>query len=175
VASTFPPLALLAALALMSPMAACAKPEPPVITPKETRVTAVDPLGVSFLARVEATNPNKFELATQGVTARIVLDNDVDLGTVTAPQAVTLPAGQTVLLDLPLAIKWSDLGVVGKLALANRPMPFRIEGHVKIGGEKLNVAVPFKVAGTISREQLAGAALRGLPGGIPGLPGLSPR
>lgn len=169
-------LALAATAALSA--AACAKPEPPTITPKETRVVGVDPGGVSFLAKVEAYNPNKFALATQGVTARIVLDENVELGTVTAPKAVTLPPASRTDLELPLAIRWTDLGVVAKLALSNRPMPFRIDGTMKIGSPKLAVDVPFRLSGTITREELAKAAVKGLPGLPPGLPlpipGLAP-
>lgn len=67
-------------------------PDPPVLTPTETHVVAVDARGLTVLARVDAYNPNRFDLAARSMTAYVTLDDGVDLGSVTATRGVTIPA-----------------------------------------------------------------------------------
>jgi LEA14-like dessication related protein len=163
-------LSLVAPSLLLAVLAAsCSKPQPPVLTPKETRVTAIDGTSLTILAKVDAFNPNGFDLATRSVKAHVVLDDNVDLGTVTAPNGVNIPAKSHTELSLPLSLKWADVTVVAKLAASAKPMPYRVDGTVTIGGDRLNVDVPFTISGTIAREQLLGAALRALPP-LPALP-----
>jgi LEA14-like dessication related protein len=157
-----------AAVAVALVAASCKKPEPPVLTPKETRVTTIDGTGLTVLALVDAYNPNGFDLATRSVKAHITLDDNVDLGTVTAPHGVTLPARGHTDVSIPLSLQWGDVTVVARLAASKKPMPYRLDGTVAIGGDRLSVEVPFTISGTITREQLLGAALRALPP-LPGL------
>ena len=66
---------LLAALVLVT--ASCKKPEPPTIVPKEAKVTAVGPAGVTMQVKVDAVNPNSYPLTAQSITARAKLDGKV--------------------------------------------------------------------------------------------------
>jgi hypothetical protein len=47
-------------------------------------------------------------------------------------------------------------------------VPYVVEGTVNVGGESINVNLPFSISGTITREQAVNAALKSLPA-IPGL------
>ena len=67
---------------------ACAKPEPPKLTPKQASVTGVSLAGVELRLQMDATNPNGFDLSTRSVTAKVVLDGKYDVGNVTAPSGV---------------------------------------------------------------------------------------
>lgn len=147
---------------------ACSKPEPPTLVPKEVKVTAIGPLGLDVLLRLEATNPNRVTLSTQSVTGKATLDGKWDLGTVTVAQPIVLPPNAPTMIDVPMKLPWSDVKALGALATATGPMPYTIEGTVSVGGEKLNVHLPFRIAGTITREQIAGAALKAMPS-LPGL------
>ena len=151
--------ALLAGVAL-----GCSKPEPPVITPKEAIVASVSLTGVDFLLHVEAFNPNRVDLSARSVTGKVMLDGKYDLGTVTIGQAVSLPAGARTMIDVPLATKWSDLGALAGLAGTNRSVPYTIDGVETVGGEHLNVDVPFHMTGTITHDQLVKATMRSVPG-----------
>lgn len=147
---------------------ACSKPEPPTLVPKEAQVTAVSPAGLSVLVRMEATNPNRVTLSAQSVTGKAKLDGKWDLGTVTITKPIVLPPNVPTMIDVPLTMPWKDMTTIGALASAPGPVPYVIEGTVTVGGEKLNVELPFSISGTITREQVVNAALRSLPT-IPGL------
>jgi len=147
--------------------AACARPEPPTLVAKQATVTGVTLAGVDLRLQVEAHNPNGFDLTARTVTAKVTLDGKYDVGTVTVPSGVTLPAGKSTMLDVPTSVKWTDLSQLVALAAANRPIPFTVAGTAAIGGEKLNVDVPFRIDGTMTPEQLGQAATRSL--GIPGM------
>lgn len=153
---------------------ACSKPEPPTLVPKEAKVTAIGPLGLDILLRIEATNPNRITLSTQNVTGKATLDGKWDLGTVTVAQPLVLPPNVPTTIDVPMKLPWSDVKALGALATATGPMPYTIEGTVGVGGEKLNVNLPFSISGTITREQIASAALKAMPA-LPGLDLGAPR
>lgn len=159
------------ALALAGSVAAsgCSKPEPPRITPKEARVRSIGPAGVDLLVTVEAVNPNRVGLSVRSVTGKARLDDRWDLGMVTIAKPIVLPPGTPTTIDAPMTMAWADVQSLAVLAASPRPVPYVVEGTVSIGGERLNVDVPFSLSGTISREDLARAAL----GSIPAIPGLT--
>jgi LEA14-like dessication related protein len=159
-----------AAFALLA-TGACSKPQPPQLTPKEAKVTSVDLAGFEMRVKMEAFNPNGFELSVQSVVARVVVDGTHDLGTVTAPQPFSLPASARTVIDVPLVVKWKGAVNFASLATSKRPIPYTVDGTAKVGGSSLNVDVPFKLQGVITPEQLQQAGLKSLQA-IPGLQGL---
>jgi LEA14-like dessication related protein len=162
---------LLAALAgagcLFIGSAACSKPEPPKLVPKEAKVTAIGPTGASVLLRMEATNPNRLTLSLRSVTGKAKLDGRWELGTVTITKPVVLPPNVPTMIDVPMTLPWTDMKTLGALASTTGPVPYVVDGTVTVGGENLNVDLPFSISGTITREQVLGAALKSLPA-IPG-------
>ena len=122
---------------------ACSKPEPPKLVPKEAKVTAVGVTGLSLLLRMEATNPNRITLSAQSVTAKAKLDGKWDVGTITISKPVVLPPNAPTMIDVPLTMPWTDVSALGALASATGPVPYVVEGTVAVGGEKLNVDLPF--------------------------------
>ena len=151
---------------------ACAKPEPPKLTPKQASVTGVNAATIDFEVEVDAANPNSFAITARTVKAKVTLDGRIDLGEVSVPAGVELPANGTKTVKVPLKAKWSDIGSLAVLGAQNRPIPYTIAGTVAIGSEKLNVDVPFTLEGTIKHEQLVEAAMRSIPAIPSGLPGL---
>jgi len=105
------------------------------------------------------------------VNAKVTLDGRYDAGTVSLSHPLDLPAQKRTLLDIPVTMTWRDLTGLAGLAAAGRDIPYAVEGKVAIGGEKLNVDVPFRIAGTVTQKQLIQATMSSLPQ-IPGLPGL---
>jgi LEA14-like dessication related protein len=152
-------------------LVACAKPEAPRLTPLSAKITAISPLGIDMDLKLEAENPNGIDLTGREVKATITVDGRIVLGTVTVPSRVKLPAHQKTTIDVPVSSRWQDLsGLVG-LVPAAKEVPYKVDGTVEIGGDSLNVTVPFHIVGTVTREQLVQATLNSLPK-IPGfLPG----
>src|SRR5512132_2132749 len=101
-----------AAIALV----ACAKPEPPRLTPLSARVTAISPLGIDVELKLDAENPNASDLSARSVTATITVDGRFTLGSVTVPHAIKLPAHKKTTLDVPVSSRWKDLSGLVSLA-----------------------------------------------------------
>jgi len=131
---------------------------------------AIGTQGIDVLLKVEATNPNGITLTVQSFTGKAKLDGRWDMGTVTVSKPVVLPPRTPTMIDVPMTLPWTDMTTLAQVAASQQPVPYVVEGTAKIGGEKLNVDVPFTIPGTITREQLIGAALNSLPA-IPGLVG----
>lgn len=163
-------------LALTLAAGACSKPKAPELTPQEATITAVDLSGFDMRVKMDAYNPNGFPLAVRTVSARVVVDGTQDLGTVTSTQPISLPASAHTTLDVPMNVKWRSVGGLATIAAAQRPVPYVLDGTATIGGESLNVDVPFRMQGVLTAEQLQNAAMKSLQNlpGLQGLPGLMP-
>jgi hypothetical protein len=155
-------------LRLLLPLASlalgCSKPVPPTIVPDSATVTSADAQGLHVSVTLTATNPNRVDLPIQDVTAHVVLAGTLDLGTTTLQKAVTLPAGQPTKLDLPFSVPWTDLLALAGLVASPAPVLFTVDGNVDLGGDLVHVSVPFTMKGTMTHEQLMGAASRSMPG-----------
>jgi LEA14-like dessication related protein len=155
-------MALAAGMTLV--LAACSKPEPPVLRALDAQVTNLTPAAVELLVRVEAYNPNRFGLTAQSVTSHLVVDGRIDLGTATLPGPIALPAEGRTTVQLPVTLPFRDAGTVALLAATGAPVPYTVDGTARIGGERLNVEVPFRVEGALSQADFVRATLRSLPG-----------
>lgn len=149
---------------------ACEKPAPPKVVPKGARVAAITPAGLDVVVKIEATNPNSVTLSAQSFTGKAKLDGKWDLSPVTIAKPVVLPPHQPTTIEVPLTMPWRDLSVLAALSTVKRPVPYVLDCSVRIGGESLNVDVPFSVTGTITREQIAAAAGKTIPGFLPPRP-----
>jgi LEA14-like dessication related protein len=159
------------ALVLALCLVACSKPKPPTITPEKGQVTSVTPFGVDLDLTLGVDNPNKVSLPVQGVTAKVMLDGKIDMGTVTSDKAIDLPAGKKTSMTVPVSVKWNDFPAIMQLAAQSKDVPYSVDGKVKLGGALLNVEVPFTMTGTITHDELVKATLKSIPK-IPGLPNL---
>jgi hypothetical protein len=68
-------------------------------------------------------------------------------------------------VTVPLA--WADLGAVASAAAAGRDVKYTATGTVTLGGDLLNVTLPFATSGTIAQRDLAQGAVNLLPGLMP--------
>jgi hypothetical protein len=151
------------AVATIAAVVSCSKPAPPTLVAERVTVTSIDVQGLGVNVAMSVTNPNSVDLSVSGITSHIVLDKTHDIGTVTLPEAITLPAGKTTKLDLPIALKWTDLGVLGEVAVTSNAVPYSVDGTLELGGSLLHVGVPFHLEGSIPHDQLVGATLNSLP------------
>jgi LEA14-like dessication related protein len=142
---------------------ACSKPDAPTLTPERVEVLGVTPQGLSLQITLKADNPNGFALSARSVKARVVLDGSVDLGEVVVPAKVKLPKRASTSIVVPLQVKWTNLAALGLLAASKPVIPFTMTGTANVGGEGLNLDLPFTLAGSLTREQLLQATAAGLP------------
>jgi LEA14-like dessication related protein len=150
-------LLLLGALAL----AACSKPKPPTLTPRAAQVTAVSATGVELGVELDAHNPNGFPLMCSQVTAAFELQDGTPLGSATSSEPFTLPADGDATIQAKLQVRFSSASALAPYALAAKPVPYRLRGSARVGGENLNVEVPFSLDGVLTPEQVIAAGLHG--------------
>ncbi len=159
VSSTMRHLLLLAATALLS---GCSKPAPPTLTPERVTVNGVDPSGLALTVTISAANPNSADLSVSDVSSHVLLANH-DVGTVTVPESLTLPAGKTTKIDVPVKVSWSDVSMLAQLAASNAPVPYSVDGTLNLGGSLLHVGVPFHLDGSLTHQQMVSAVMRSMP------------
>jgi LEA14-like dessication related protein len=150
-------------LVLSTFVAACSKPSPPTLAPEKVSVNRVDLKGLALDISMSATNPNSVDLTASGVSSHVVVDGTHDVGTIALPKTITLPAGTTTRLDFPLALTWSDVGVVAQLALSTGAVPYSVDGTLEMGGSLVHLGVPFHLDGTITHAQVVGAMMNSIP------------
>jgi LEA14-like dessication related protein len=165
------PLASGALFVAVAAALGCSKPAPPTLVPVSAAVTQLTPVGLDLALTLNATNPNASDLSAQGVSAHVVLNRDLDLGTVSSSEAIVLPAGKTTTITVPLSVKWASLASVAALVQTTADVPYAVDGTVTMGGTLLNVGLPFHLDGRVTHAQLLDATLRSIPG-LEGLPGL---
>jgi len=153
-------LALPAAIVVL---VGCARPKPPTITPEKATITSIGPGGIGVLLELGLDNPNSVELAGRSVTAKVVLHGKYDLGTVTAPNGIKLPAGKRTDLTMPMSLPWKDLTSLLALAGQSRNVPYEVDGTLTVGGDTLHADVPFHLNGVLTHEQLIQATVNSLP------------
>jgi hypothetical protein len=141
----------------------CSKPAPPTLTPDQAAVTSIDVQGIGLSLTMSVTNPNADDLSARGITSHVVVDKTHDVGTVSLPKTLTLPAGQTTKIVVPVSLNGNDVGVLAQVAATNGNLPYSVDGTLDMGGKLLHVGVPFHLDGTLSHEQLVGATLKSLP------------
>ena len=156
-------------LAATVALAACSKPEPPTVTPISGRVTKIDSSGITVEAKLEAHNPNDFEIKVKSFTATIVLDDKHNIGTVTAPHAITLPANKKKQFEIPISLNWANAASLAPLAMSNRDVPYEASGKVKVSAQSIELELPFTVKGVVTHQQLVQAVGSAIPK-VPGLP-----
>ena len=152
--------------------AACQKPQAPQLVPREVVMTELGPTGASFRIKLAATNPNSFALSANSFRAHLVFDGGkIDVGTVNVTTPFALPASTTTELDVPVTLSWQGVTALATLAAQKPVIPYVIDGTVNVGGERLNVDLPYSVAGSVTQAQIMQATMKGLSN-VPGLQGL---
>lgn len=154
-------LASIAAAATLT-LAACSRPEPPQITTIGGKVTSISLGGIDVNATLEAYNPNSFDLEVKSFKAHVVLNGDVDLGTVTAKKVLKLPSKKKVRFDVPIHAGWPNAAALGALAATNKDVPYDVKGEAEVT-EPVDITVPFHVKGMVTHAQLVQAAGSAIP------------
>jgi Late embryogenesis abundant protein len=144
--------------------AACAKPKPPTIAAKSAQVLEVGPAGLKLAVAFDVTNPNGFPLLVHSVDGSFALGPGpgAELGRAHAEPASSIPAEGTSSVTSELSVGWTNLAVLAPFALSPTPVPYQFRGTALLGGERLNVSVPFTLSGELTRAQLINAGLSGL-------------
>lgn len=159
-----PPSQSLRALALSLALASfgCSKPEPPRVTAQSAQLASVGPTGFTIAVNLDVYNPNGFPLLVRSVTGTLRLTNGATLAQGRAEPQSSIPSEASTIVPATLTMAWSDVKQLAPFALTGAPVPYTFEGTATVGGEKLNVDVPFQLKGELTPAQLLEIGLRGL-------------
>ena len=149
-------------------LGACSKPEPPRITPRTIGVKSVTATGVVLALELDVYNPNSFPITARNVHGSVELGSGVELGRGQAQPQGAIEAKSSRLIHSQLDVRWTNVSALAPFAMSSAAVPYTFRGVASVGGERLNVDVPFTVQGELTREQILQAGLRGL--GTMGLP-----
>ena len=156
---------LLVAFSLAS--AGCSKPKPIEITPQSVQLGSIGPDGVGLSLVLNVHNPNSFPIMASAVNAVVELQDGQELGRGSSLPAFTIPSQGDASLPAQVDLRWTNLSLVTPYALAAKPLPYRVRGSARIGGESLNVELPFTIDGQLTPEQVIQAGLRGATSLLP--------
>ena len=148
-------------------LVACSRPKPPTIVPEKATVLSVGVAGVQMKVELGIDNPNGIDIAARSVSAEVLLDGKHALGQVTVPHEFKLPAKARSHLEVPLVLQWKDVSLLLALAGSNRSIPYDVDGKVSLGGDLVEVEVPFRLHGEVTHEQLVQATLNSIPRLLP--------
>lgn len=146
---------------------ACSKPKPVQLTPQSVQLASVGPEGVGVSLLLNAHNPNGFPIIAQSVSAVFELQDGSEVGRGSSTKAFTIPAEGDTQLPSELSMRWTNLAALTPYALAGKALPYRISGTARLGGESLNLDVPFSIAGQLTPQQVLAAGLRGAAALVP--------
>lgn len=159
---------LLSLCAVLVLCAGCSRPKPPTVTPVSAEVTSLSPTVLNLLAKLDVHNPNGFPLVVHGVSGKLVLDKSINMGTARTVSGVSVAPNATQRVSVTLSVPWQNLARLAPLVLTGQPVSYRFDGKATIGGNHLNVDLPFTLTGSLTSEQLLQAGLKNLPK-LPGL------
>ncbi len=148
-------------MVLLLLIAACSKPKPPELKPRSAQVSAIKPESIELALVLDAHNPNAFPIVAHRVSASLALQDGTELGRGESSEAFTIPAQGDAQLSAKLDVRWNSLSALAPYALAAQPLPYRLSGSARLGGEHLNLDVPFTIDGQLTPEQVIQAGLRG--------------
>jgi len=153
--------ALLSAALLSAALVGCATPQPPTVTPQVARVVQVNQKGVELQVTLAVKNPNGFDLSAHEVQGTLFVEGGQKLGTGKSNPQQSIPAHGTGSVESRVQIAWEDVPALQKFLL-RAEVPYQFKGNLTLGGETLQLTLPFEMKGTLTREQLLQAGLRGL-------------
>lgn len=141
-------------------MTACS-PQKPVVTPTAIRVTQVSTSGMLLDVQLDVQNPNSFPLMAHRVDGSVALSNGATLGSGSAQPQGSIPANGRSTVTTQLNVPWQNIAALAPFALSANPVPYTFKGEAMLGGESLNVKIPFELQGQLTRAQILDAGLRG--------------
>lgn len=142
-------------------LACSCAPKTPTLVPQVARVLWVGPGGLRLAIEVDVHNPNSFPLVANSIEGVVELGSGATLGQGLAYPRGTIPAEGVSRVTTQVDIQWQNLGAFAPFMMSAGPVPYVFKGRALIGGDDLNVAVPFQVNGQLTRAEIIAAGIRG--------------
>ncbi|MBI5512431.1 MAG: LEA type 2 family protein [Deltaproteobacteria bacterium] len=141
------------------------KPTLPRLTVRGVDIVEATSAGLHLRTHMVVRNTNAVGLTARSIKLRVTVAAR-DLGETELPNATRLPSEVDVPIDADVTAAWGDLPGILVVTALNQQVPYRLDGTVKVGGEDINLQVPFHVESSFPRQVLldaAGAAVQRVP------------
>jgi len=140
---------------------ACLNPKPVEITPQSLQLSSIGPDGMGLTVALDVHNPNGFPITASAVKATVELQDGSELGQGSAAPAFTIPAEGNATMTAQLNMRWTNVALLAPYALNVKPLPYRLRGTARVGGQSLNLELPFTISGQLTPQQALKAGIRG--------------
>jgi LEA14-like dessication related protein len=151
---------LLFFLCLVVGLCSCS-PKTPTLVPQVARVLWVGPTGLRLAIEVDVHNPNSFPIVANAIEGVVELGNGSKLGRGLAYPQGSIPAEGASRVTTQVDIQWQNLGAFAPFMMSAGPVPYVFKGSALIGGEDINISIPFQVNGQLTRAEIIAAGIRG--------------
>lgn len=149
-----------ALLWVVAAVVGCA-PKTPTLVPQVARVLWVGPTGLRLAIEVDVHNPNSFPIVANAIEGVVELGSGATLGRGLAYPQGTIPAEGASRVITQVDIQWQNLGAFAPFMMSAGPVPYVFKGQALIGGDDINIAIPFQVNGQLTRAEIIAAGIRG--------------
>jgi LEA14-like dessication related protein len=119
----------------------------PVILVRGVKVKSVGITGGSIEVSLHITNPNPYPLPVQRALYSFALADSTEVGRGESAAAFTLPAHDSVVVQLPLEVSWQGRRAAARDAARDGTVDYRLKGTVTIDTPVGNPNVPFESVG----------------------------
>jgi LEA14-like dessication related protein len=121
--------------------------EKPALSVKEIRVDQISSGDLHITLKVEAENPNRFDLTMTALDYTFSLDHR-EVGRGSLAQEVSLPALSKSTVELPVTARLSPTGGLLKTIFSARETVYKIEGTARVSTAIGGTTFPFTKTGS---------------------------
>jgi hypothetical protein len=129
------------------------------------RLQQVDGQGLAIELTMSVRNNNSFDVQLRNVRVDVTIAKNFRLPHVMVSPNQWLPSGETTLVRVPVAVPWEMVMPMLQASLASPTIPYRAVGVADVSATRtLEIDVDDYAIdrdGTVSRDELLAAALRG--------------
>jgi len=124
----------------------------PVFSVKEILVDQISSGNLHITLKVEAENPNRFDLTMTALDYTFFLDNR-EVGRGSLAQEVNLPASAKSTVELPVTARLSPTGGLLKSIFSARESAYKIEGTARVSTALGGTAFSFTRTGSFKLKK----------------------
>lgn len=132
---------------MLSSCAGCLTEEPSV----QLRRVSLQPRSLTeirLILELDVQNPNRFDLTIKSLQYRLLL-NEREIGSGSLEKEVLVPAESTTRIQAPVVAGFKNWNESLRAVIADKDIPYRIEGEAKIRTIFGSITYPFSRGGKI--------------------------
>ncbi len=101
---------------------------------------------------IEVQNPNRFDLTLKSFECTIYLKNE-EIGNGRLKNELLIPASLTTQMQVPVDVRFKDLGGILKVIFTGGDLPYKIEGKADVSTAFGSLNFPFSKEGSTNSER----------------------